>query len=39
MELAVIHAELAMNAIMGLKPSAYRDSLIHLAHSVINRSR
>jgi len=39
MELAVIHAELAMNSIMALTPSPYRDSLIHLAHSVVNRSR
>jgi geranylgeranyl pyrophosphate synthase len=39
MELAVIHAQKAMDSIMPLKPSVYRDSLVHLAHSVVNRSR
>ena len=39
-ELAAVHAELAMGAVVGaLESSPYRDSLVHLASRVVNRSR
>ena len=39
-ELAAVHAELAMKAVVtGFEPSPYRDSLVHLACRVVNRSR
>ena len=39
-ELAAIHAELAIDAVVGaLEPSPYRDSLVHLACRVVERSR
>lgn len=39
-ELAAVHAELAIDAIVGaLESSPYRDSLVHLACRVVDRSR
>ncbi|KAL3800091.1 hypothetical protein ACHAW5_001716 [Stephanodiscus triporus] len=38
-KLAAIHAEKAMDAVMALEPSPYRDSLVHLACRVVDRSR
>lgn len=38
-DLAQVHIELAIDSISRLGPSAYRDSLIHLAHKVVDRSR
>jgi len=38
-QLAQVHAELAIDAVMELKESPYRDSLVHLAHRVVERSR
>jgi geranylgeranyl pyrophosphate synthase len=39
-ELAAIHAELAIDAVVkALEPSPYRDSLVHLACRVVDRSR
>ena len=38
-ELAQTHAELAMEAALDLKPSAYRDALVHLAYKVVDRTR
>jgi geranylgeranyl pyrophosphate synthase len=38
-KLAAIHAEKAMDAAMALEPSPYRDSLVHLACRVVDRSR
>lgn len=38
-ELAQVHAELAINAILQLEPSAHRDALVHLAYKVVNRTR
>lgn len=39
-DLALVHAELAMDAILEqMPPTPYRDSLIHLAYLVVNRSR
>lgn len=38
-ELAQVHAELAMDAALQLKPSEYRDALVHLAYKVVDRTR
>ena len=39
-KLAAIHAEKAMDAVVkALEPSPYRDSLIHLARRVVDRSK
>jgi solanesyl diphosphate synthase len=38
-ELAQVHAELAMDAVLQLKPSIYRDALVHLAYKVVDRTR
>jgi geranylgeranyl pyrophosphate synthase len=38
-QLAIVHAELAMDAIMELHASEYRDSLIQLAMKVISRTK
>ena len=39
-KLAAIHAEKAMDAVVtALEPSPYRDSLVHLASRVVDRSR
>lgn len=38
-ELAILHAELAMDALLELKPSTSRDALIHLAYRVVSRTR
>lgn len=39
-ELAAVHAELAIDAVVkALEPSPYRDSLVHLACRVVDRSR
>jgi geranylgeranyl pyrophosphate synthase len=38
-ELARVHAELAMDAILELEPSEYRDSLVHLAYKVVARTK
>ena len=38
-DLAQVHVEIAIAAISELGPSAYRDSLIHLAHKVVDRTR
>ena len=38
-KLAAIHAEKAMDAAMALEPSPHRDSLVHLACRVVDRSR
>jgi len=39
-ELAAVHAEMAMEAVVGaLEPSPFRDSLVHLASRVVDRSR
>merc|ERR1712238_290639 len=38
-DLALVHAELAVEAILELRPSIYRDSLVRLAQITINRSR
>ena len=39
-KLAAIHAEKAMDAVVtALEPSPYRDSLVHLAFKVVDRSR
>eukprot|EP00548_Thalassiothrix_antarctica_P002478 CAMPEP_0194146394 /NCGR_PEP_ID=MMETSP0152-20130528/20563_1 /TAXON_ID=1049557 /ORGANISM="Thalassiothrix antarctica, Strain L6-D1" /LENGTH=439 /DNA_ID=CAMNT_0038846903 /DNA_START=451 /DNA_END=1771 /DNA_ORIENTATION=- len=35
-ELAQVHAELAMNSVLQLKQSEYRDALVHLAYRVEN---
>jgi len=37
-DLAMVHAELAIEALMEIGPSVYRDSLIHLACKVVKRS-
>lgn len=37
-ELARVHAELAMDAVLQLKPSEYRDALVHLAYKVVDRT-
>jgi solanesyl diphosphate synthase len=37
--LAQVHVELAIEAILELAPNKYRDSLIHLAHKVVDRTR
>ena len=38
-DLAQVHVEIAIAAISEIGPSAYRDSLIHLAHKVVDRTR
>jgi geranylgeranyl pyrophosphate synthase len=39
-ELAAVHAKMAMEAVVGaLEQSPYRDSLVHLASRVVDRSR
>mmetsp|Transcript_6261 Transcript_6261/g.9626 ORF Transcript_6261/g.9626 Transcript_6261/m.9626 type:complete len:494 (-) Transcript_6261:77-1558(-) len=38
-ELAQTHAELAMNAVLELNQSEYRDALVHLAYKVVDRTR
>jgi geranylgeranyl pyrophosphate synthase len=38
-ELARVHAERAMDAILELDPSLHRDSLIHLANRVVERTK
>ncbi len=38
-DLAQVHVEIAIRAISELGPSVYRDSLIHLAHKVVDRTR
>ena len=38
-DLAQVHVELAIESIAELGPSVYRDSLIQLAHKVVDRSR
>ena len=38
-DLAHVYVELAIDAVMELEPSPYRDSLIHLAYKVIDRVR
>jgi solanesyl diphosphate synthase len=38
-DLAQVHVELAIQSISELEKSNYRDSLIHLAHKVVDRSR
>jgi geranylgeranyl pyrophosphate synthase len=39
-ELAQVHAELAMEALMGeFSPGLYRDALVHLAYTVVDRTR
>lgn len=38
-DLAQVHVEIAIEAIEELEQSDYRDSLIHLAHKVIDRTR
>jgi geranylgeranyl pyrophosphate synthase len=38
-ELAQVHAELAMDAVLKLKPSVHRDALVHLAYKVVDRTR
>jgi solanesyl diphosphate synthase len=38
-ELAQVHAELAMDAVLKLRPSAHRDALVHLAYKVVDRTR
>mmetsp|Transcript_7511 Transcript_7511/g.11768 ORF Transcript_7511/g.11768 Transcript_7511/m.11768 type:complete len:498 (+) Transcript_7511:103-1596(+) len=38
-ELAQTHAELAMNAVLQLNQSEYRDALVHLAYKVVDRTR
>lgn len=38
-DLAQVHVEIAIGAISQLDPSEYRDSLIHLAHKVVDRTR
>ena len=38
-DLAQVHVEIAIHAVSELEASAYRDSLIHLAHKVVDRTR
>jgi len=38
-DLAHVYVELAIDAVMELEPSPYRDSLVHLAYKVIDRVR
>ena len=38
-DLAQVHVEIAIESISGLESSAYRDSLIHLVHKVVDRTR
>lgn len=38
-ELARVHAELAMEAVLELQPSVYRDALVQLAYKVVDRTR
>ena len=38
-QLAIVHAELAMDAILELYPSEHRDSLVQLAQKVISRTK
>merc|ERR1719491_1894956 len=38
-DLAHVHVELAINAILELDQNVYRDSLIHLGHKVLGRTR
>jgi solanesyl diphosphate synthase len=38
-ELAQVHAELAMDAVLQLNGSVYRDALVHLAYKVVDRTR
>mmetsp|Transcript_4571 Transcript_4571/g.6942 ORF Transcript_4571/g.6942 Transcript_4571/m.6942 type:complete len:146 (-) Transcript_4571:105-542(-) len=38
-QLAQVHAELAVEAVLELDPSAHRDALVHLAHKVVDRTR
>jgi len=38
-DLAQVHVEIAIEAISRLDRSDYRDSLIHLAHKVVDRKR
>ena len=37
--LAHVHAELAIDAVMELEKSAYRDALVHLAYKIVDRTR
>jgi len=37
-QLAQVHAELAIEAVLELEPSAHRDALVHLAHKVVDRT-
>jgi solanesyl diphosphate synthase len=38
-ELAQVHAELAMDAVLALGDSMHRDALVHLAYKVVDRTR
>jgi geranylgeranyl pyrophosphate synthase len=38
-ELAQVHAELAMDAVLALGDSKHRDALVHLAYKVVDRTR
>ena len=38
-ELAQVHAELAMEAVLSLGNSVHRDALVHLAYKVVDRTR
>jgi geranylgeranyl pyrophosphate synthase len=38
-ELAQVHAELAMDAVLTLGDSVHRDALVHLAYKVVDRTR
>ena len=38
-EMARVHAEMAMDAILELKPSVHRDALVHLANKVVARTK
>jgi geranyl diphosphate synthase len=38
-ELARVHAEYAMDALLALHPSEYRDALVHLANKVVARTK
>ena len=38
-ELARVHSELAMEALLELDGSVYRDSLITLSHKVVSRTK
>jgi len=37
-DLACVHAELAVDAVLNLEPSVYRDALVNLAFKVVDRS-